>query len=265
MHISFRKIGSTAQQVVSARINIQVTKNKLKELSMKKTFIVVAMLCIMASMFAVLLNEGFEGTTFPPEEWQTAGNAWQRYTSYYHTGTACVKSGYSPTGDWWLITPRLTPQAGANTLTFWYRDYSSSTGWDYVDEYTYVMVSTTNTAIGSFTQTVWTGDYLQFTETWQQASVDLSAYNGQNIYIAFKSIHTGGNYRMVDDVTGINLTPNVTPPNPAVCVSPVNGATNVMVSSNLVWATGGGMPTGYRLFFGTDGGGTTPPTNCQQC
>ena len=228
---------------------------------MKKTFIVVAMLCIMASMFAVLLNEGFEGTTFPPEEWQTAGNAWQRYTSYYHTGTACVKSGYSPTGDWWLITPRLTPQAGANTLTFWYRDYSSSTGWDYVDEYTYVMVSTTNTAVESFTQTVWTGDYLQFTETWQQASVDLSAYNGQNIYIAFKSVHTGGNYRMVDDVTGINLTPNVTPPNPAVCVSPVNGATNVMVSSNLVWATGGGMPTGYRLFFGTDGGGTTPPTN----
>jgi hypothetical protein len=171
---------------------------------MKKSLLLIAMLFVLTSMFAVLLNEGFEATTFPPDEWTTAPTAWGRYTTYYYTGTAAAKAGYS-TGTWWLMTPKLTPAAGANTLTFWYRDYSSSTAWDYPDEYTYVMVSTTDNQTASFTTTVWTGDYMQFTETWQQATIDLSAYNGQNIYIAFKSVHTGGNYRIIDDVTGVNL------------------------------------------------------------
>ena len=41
------------------------------------------------------------------------------------------------------------------------------------------------------------------------------------------------------------------PPNPAVCVSPVNGATNVPLTQTLNWAAGGGAPTGYKLSFGT--------------
>lgn len=50
-------------------------------------------------------------------------------------------------------------------------------------------------------------------------------------------------------------------PDPAVVVSPLNNATSVQVNSNLMWTSGGGIPTGYKLFFGTDGAGTTPPTN----
>lgn len=49
-------------------------------------------------------------------------------------------------------------------------------------------------------------------------------------------------------------------PNPAVLVSPLNGAISVGITSNLLWASGGGLPTGYRLNFGTNGGGVTPPT-----
>ncbi len=48
-----------------------------------------------------------------------------------------------------------------------------------------------------------------------------------------------------------------TPPNPAQIVSPVNGAANVALTANLVWLTGGGAPTGYKVFLGTD----NPPTN----
>ena len=60
-------------------------------------------------------------------------------------------------------------------------------------------------------------------------------------------------------VSGITYTwaPPVAglPPNPAAIVSPANSATNVLISSTLNWASGGGLPSGYKLYFGT----TNPP------
>jgi len=50
-------------------------------------------------------------------------------------------------------------------------------------------------------------------------------------------------------------------PNPAEVVFPQDGAISVGITSNLLWASGGGLPTGYRLNFGTDGGGVNPPTS----
>ncbi|MCB5266348.1 MAG: hypothetical protein LHW41_08945 [Candidatus Cloacimonetes bacterium] len=47
------------------------------------------------------------------------------------------------------------------------------------------------------------------------------------------------------------------PPNSAIVYSPGNFATNVALNAYLYWVTGGGSPTGYRLYFGTD----NPPTN----
>jgi hypothetical protein len=51
------------------------------------------------------------------------------------------------------------------------------------------------------------------------------------------------------------------PPNPANLASPANGATVVPITATLNWTSGGGMPDGYYLYFGTDGGGTSTPTN----
>jgi len=50
-------------------------------------------------------------------------------------------------------------------------------------------------------------------------------------------------------------------PNAAVPAYPTNGATSIPVSAVLTWTSGGGLPTGYTLNLGTDGGGTTPPSN----
>lgn len=47
------------------------------------------------------------------------------------------------------------------------------------------------------------------------------------------------------------------PPNPAVCVRPVNGSDSVLTKPHLQWSSGGGMPTGYILYVGTN----YPPTN----
>ncbi len=64
-----------------------------------------------------------------------------------------------------------------------------------------------------------------------------------------------------------NITLNYTtytiigPPSPAVAVSPAHSATGVLANATLNWLFGGGLPTNYRLYFGTDGGGTSTPTN----
>ncbi|NLA44023.1 MAG: choice-of-anchor D domain-containing protein, partial [Candidatus Cloacimonetes bacterium] len=197
------------------------------------------------------LYESFEGDTFPPTGWSTAPTPWGIYTVYAHTGTKSVKSGLTA-GTWWLMTPTLSIHEGANILTFWYRDYSESTAWDYVDEYTYVMLSTTGNAPENFTTTLWTGDYQTFTTTWQMASIDLSAYNGQNVVIAFKSIHTGGNYRIIDDVAGPDIFVPSGPPDPVNLTYPANGATGLpQVGFNLTWtpATTGGAPDYYAVYM----------------
>jgi len=200
------------------------------------------------------LYESFEGATFPPAGWATATTPWEIYTTYAHTGTKSVKSGYTE-GTWWLMTPTLAIEDGANTLTFWYRDYSESSIWDYVDEYTYVMLSTTGNAPENFNTILWTGDYQTFTTTWQMASIDLSAYNGQNVVIAFKSVHTGGNYRIIDDVAGPNLYIPSGPPDPVTLTYPVNGATGLpQTGFNLTWtpATTGGVPNYYAVYMTQD-------------
>lgn len=49
-----------------------------------------------------------------------------------------------------------------------------------------------------------------------------------------------------------------TPPNCATLVSPADAATNVPVGATLNWASGGGAPTGYNLYFGADELPATP-------
>jgi len=193
-----------------------------------------------------VLCENFEGA-FPAEDWTSPSISWTKYNEFSHTGTASALAGYT-SGTWWLVTPKLRPTAGANTLTFWFRDYSSASDWDYSNEYTYVLVS--KSMDFSAATTIWTGNYLTFSTSWQQASISLSAYNDKDIYIAFKHIATGGNYRMIDDITGVHLAPPSSVPNPAIIVSPANEASNVSLSQTLNWTSGGGSPRGYYLSFG---------------
>ncbi|MDZ4182489.1 MAG: choice-of-anchor J domain-containing protein [Candidatus Cloacimonadaceae bacterium] len=47
------------------------------------------------------------------------------------------------------------------------------------------------------------------------------------------------------------------PPLPAQNPMPANNAINVPIGTNLSWITGGGAPTGYKVYFGTN----NPPTN----
>ncbi len=107
------------------------------------------------------------------------------------------------TPDNYLITPNLTLSAGA-TLTFWCTAQDAS----YAAEHYAVLVSTTGTAVTDFTtvfEETFTAGKAQ--AGWQQKTVDLSSYAGQNVYIAFRHFNCTDQFVFnMDDVTVTNAT-----------------------------------------------------------
>lgn len=162
------------------------------------------------------LNEGFEGTVFPPEGWTIAnndgGNTWVRNTTstYVHTGSACASILYNATAhDDWLITPRLTPTADNHTLSFWARNRSST----YIDRFN-VKLSTTTNDITSFTVNL--ASNVGPGTTYTQYTYNLGAYVGSDVYVAIQAISADMWQLFVDDVVGPPLWQD---PNPAAALN----------------------------------------------
>ena len=184
---------------------------------MKKIFSFLAAALFCASFSAQTLNETFEGEGFPPEDWSVidgyAGYGWKKAVK---GGTNCAYVQEVSGTENWLITPQLRP-ANGESLTFSARvgDYAS-TGQLRIE------VSLSGTDAGSFEvlDTYYTsqskGDeaHRLWKSDWQQYSVDLSAYRGQAIYIAFHQAGgTDGIY--VDNVQGVSLLGNAECENPS--------------------------------------------------
>lgn len=205
---------------------------------------------------AVGLNalwESFEGESFPPPSWTVHNggdaNAWRRFTGIAHTGSWIAGIQASGTAhDDWLITPKLTP-----TATNYIFGFFGNSFWGY-DEQFNILVSTTDNAIASFTNTIASnqstglGDFMLH-------SYDLSAYIGQQIYVAIQAISAfSGGYLLVDDVYGPDVVPE--PVGIPELVSPING-TMTSLTPSFAWGVGaGGIPTGYKVYCDTN----NPPT-----
>jgi uncharacterized repeat protein (TIGR01451 family) len=145
--------------------------------------------------FSNLLQEGFEGA-FLPAGWTSfkTGNASDPGFKQGMLGSA-GSHGDAHSGDYyawhnddnlataadsWLVTPQVSIPADGGMLRFWQRDYYQGNYW-----YHGVWVTTDadpNPATATYTE-LWNGDA---TDTWDFADVDLGAYAGQNIYIAFR-------------------------------------------------------------------------------
>jgi hypothetical protein len=149
--------------------------------------------------------EGFEDN-FPPDGWTTkdlAGTdeSWQQSTWDYYNGnySAFIDYDCSEVAEDWLITPQITIKNN-DSIYFWMICYDYS----YVDD-TYLKISTTDNQPSSFTTTLlhlWddgssTGNY---PTDWTQYAVDLSAYAGQQIYLAFQHTDDCGDGIFIDDV-----------------------------------------------------------------
>jgi hypothetical protein len=177
---------------------------------MKKLLLFLFVLTSACYTFGQNLSEGFEGVTFPPAGWSVINlgdaNTWVRSTSYPRTGLASASITYSATAhNDYLITPQLSPAAGNFTYSFYAESYL---GGSFPEQFN-VLLSTTGNAVANFTITL--ASTITAPATYGQFSYDLSAYIGQNVYVAIQAISTNEFYLLIDDVTGPPITPTPTP------------------------------------------------------
>lgn len=161
-------------------------------------------------------EEGFEGTTFPPEGWSMIdndgdGNNWglqlvlqdgttwsdiEGYNSAHAVGSASYRNDVGALNpDNWLITPALELPNGSIELKYWV----SAIDVTYSQDHYEVMVSTTGTNVSDFTSIF---EETLTTNVWGERIISLNAYSGQTIYIAFVHNESHDVYIMrIDDIS----------------------------------------------------------------
>ena len=156
---------------------------------------------------SAILTEGFEGT-FPPTGWNkyetdAAGAGFIQGTTATTGSHGDPHSGtyYAWHNDdmydaiSWLVTPQVAVPAGGGAAFFWQRGY-----WGSYYSYHSVLVTTgasPDPTVSTYVE-LWNGNT---GETWAQQSVDLSAYAGQNIYLAFEYEGNFADEWYLDDVS----------------------------------------------------------------
>ena len=161
------------------------------------------------------LSENFEGTTFPPTGWAVFDNgvgpvvSWARTTNTTLTRNGSVGAAYlnreavpaGQTASDWLVTPQVAvPASGQLQLRFFTRQtLATNEGSIYS-----IRVSTASqNNIADFTSVpqTWTELTLNTTfNVYEQKIVNLNAFAGQNIYIAFVMENNNGDRWLIDDV-----------------------------------------------------------------
>jgi hypothetical protein len=191
-------------------------------------------------VLAVLLNESFDGTTFPPTGWTTMSHdpstppggvtkGWQRHTGMIeppnyncppHTPPAMAGSRSWYAGnegfhvDQWFVTPQIVIPNNVKDVTLNY--FVRAASQQYRCHYE-VLISTTNTNVGVAVNqhapignpgTVigsWTSIYrhLPRGDMWIEKTHDLTQFAGNSIYIAFRHKDNSGDgeWAFIDTVT----------------------------------------------------------------
>ena len=170
-----------------------------------------------------------------------------------YTGAHCAYHRYGKQAqEGWLISPPLIIPSNKNVeLTF-----QTLEEYGYDMDFEGVMVSTTNPNPNAFQQ-VWSQS--DPSNSWKEVTIDLSAYQGQTIYIAFAYIGTNAHDWYLDDVrveaTGENeytITTNVNP----VGAGTVDGA-GTYPAGETVYLTASANP-GWQFSHWNDGITTNP-------
>jgi hypothetical protein len=159
-------------------------------------------------------TEGFESGTIP-YGWLNVDNdsdgyLWEvvqapefpAHSGDYSVGSASYIDGVGELDpDDWLVLPAMKI---SDTTEFSYYVANQADG----NEYYEIWVSTTgNNVPGDFTDMIYDGVIFNIPNFWFEFTQDLTAYNGQTIYIAFR--HHGGlhtTWMKLDDITITNVT-----------------------------------------------------------
>ncbi|MBL8006428.1 MAG: choice-of-anchor J domain-containing protein [Ignavibacteria bacterium] len=228
-----------------------------------------------------VLNESFEGTTFPPAGWlklsPDGGTGWNRQTSGTTPipgfvggvittppggGNACAfeswNTGGASANDQWLITPQLTNMQSADSLKFWLRYWPNS----YRDSIE-VRISTTTPTAAAMTTLVWRKSFLLNSPdtNWTQYGFRIGSLvpAGSNIYIGFREVVPDNlNDGATFSLDLVSVTAGVSPPTCNYSWSAqTSGTTQTLysvsaVSDQVGWAAGAAATV-----IRTTNGGTT--------
>ena len=167
---------------------------------------------IKGSSLEEVFYEGFEGEEFPPAGWKiieggSPDRTWERYVGdsvrnpIAGNASACIRYSYKQSHDDWLITPPLVPIPGRSALSFRARQGSSR-----YQEYFNVKLSTTGNNKEDFTVTL-AEEVIPAGEVPEYFTYDLSAYEGQTVYVAIHMTSFNKFMLIVDDfaMTPTNL------------------------------------------------------------
>ena len=181
-------------------------------------------------------TEDFESTL--NDCWQNIDNdgdgyTWGSYSYSPYDGNASYASASWVnntvlTPDNWLITPTLAIPSNGATLKW----YVAAQDAEYPDEYYEVKVSTNGTSLNNFT-TVFSETLT--TDQWDERTVSLANYAGQNINIAFVHTNSSDVFMMkIDNISvtagvGINEVEN----NISIYPNPANNILNINANSNI--------------------------------
>ncbi len=146
-------------------------------------------------------------------------NAWVSRASEFDNNVAMSTSWYTPAGasNDWLVTPSITLPAGTNTLYWDGLTYDPT----YPDSYK-VYISTTGNAVADFTTELLDVNPEDTTD-WVRHMVDLSAYSGQTVYIAFQNYSNDMYLLALDNIAVINND---------FCVAPDRGIATTATTTN---------------------------------
>jgi hypothetical protein len=200
---------------------------------LNKASLLCGLFCMMGITSFAQFPEDFE-TSVPPAGWVAFDNGtgatqfWQTDAGYNSATSAYVRYesvGGPPNAEDWLVTSQFTPAAGLSTLSFYQRQAFAT---DYGSSYTVRVSTLSQNTPGDFT-IVDTQTETDFTQTWDIKTVDLSAYVGTPIYVAFVMENDDGDNWYIDDV-------NVGAP---PCLAPITLAANAITttSADLSWAS----------------------------
>lgn len=204
-------------------------------------------------------TESFEGVG-TPAGWMIINNnadAEQWYMSTPGTGTANTGSqvaridyNASVAHDDYLITPQVSVvDQSTDRLTLYAKSRSAS----FLEDFN-IFISTTGTNVGDFS--IQLTPTITAPATWTMYQYDLSAYEGQNIYIAFQAISQNQWELYIDDVT---IDGNPACPDPTALSASAITATSANLGWtdpsgslwDIEWGTTGFTPTGTPTITGT--------------
>lgn len=180
---------------------------KMNSKTLTKLFF-AALLLIPFAGFSQL-NENFDVSSLPAGWTQIDKDGdgfWFRlYTvgTDAHSGTSVAGSrSFSATAltpDNWLITPQLSVNSTSDSITYWVKTMDPA----YPAEHYAVLVSTTGINTSDFTTTLYESTLTSADGIWNRKAFSLSAFTGQQVYVAFRHYNCTDNFMLViDDVTG---------------------------------------------------------------